>query len=202
MRWIFLYANITVCRISCPMALRFITKAFPNVAYHPVECQDNDRRGLSVAHIFPWTLAPHTAWIAANRPVAQIPQCTSSITHNAQFCNRNMHIHVCTFLLQNGASWDICLMHCGICEIGLLRMTCSSMNTLRYKQNGQHFAGYTHTPNENNSISILIALKFVLKGSIYNKSALVQVMAWRQIGNGPWPIPMMSQNFDAISRHI
>ena len=31
------------------------------------------------------------------------------------FCNR--HIHVCTFLLQNGATWDRHLMHCGICEI-------------------------------------------------------------------------------------
>ena len=27
---------------------------------------------------------------------------------------------MCTFLLQNGALWDVCLMHCGICEIGLL----------------------------------------------------------------------------------
>ena len=24
-----------------------------------------------------------------------------------------------TFLLQSGALWDICLMHCGICEMGL-----------------------------------------------------------------------------------
>ena len=28
--------------------------------------------------------------------------------------------HVCTFLLQGRALWDICLMHCGICEMGLL----------------------------------------------------------------------------------
>ena len=25
--------------------------------------------------------------------------------------------HMCTYLLQNGALWDICLMHGGICEI-------------------------------------------------------------------------------------
>ena len=25
---------------------------------------------------------------------------------------------MCTFLLQNVALWDICLMHCGICEMG------------------------------------------------------------------------------------
>ena len=26
---------------------------------------------------------------------------------------------MCTYV-QNGALWDICLMHCGICEMGLL----------------------------------------------------------------------------------
>ena len=30
-----------------------------------------------------------------------------------------MCTRVCTFLLQNGALWDVCLMHCGICEMGL-----------------------------------------------------------------------------------
>ena len=53
-----------------------------------------------------------------NRPVAQIPQCASPIFHNAPLCNRN--VHMCTFLLQNGALWDICLMHCRSCEMGLL----------------------------------------------------------------------------------
>ena len=33
------------------------------------------------------------------RPIAQITQCTSLISHNVPFCNRN--VHVCTFLLQN-----------------------------------------------------------------------------------------------------
>ena len=37
------------------------------------------------------------------------------VSHNALFCNRN----VCTFLLQNGALWDICFIRCGICDIGL-----------------------------------------------------------------------------------
>ena len=26
---------------------------------------------------------------------------------------------MCTFLLENGALWDICIMHCGICEMRL-----------------------------------------------------------------------------------
>ena len=42
----------------------------------------------------------------------------SPISRNAPLCNRN--VHACTFLLQSGALWDICLMHCGICEIGLM----------------------------------------------------------------------------------
>ena len=56
---------------------------------------------------------------SSNRPVAQIPQCTSPISHNAPFCNRNVH----TFLLENGALWDICLVHYGICEMGLLNIS-------------------------------------------------------------------------------
>ena len=54
----------------------------------------------------------------AYRHVAQIPQCTIPISHNAPFCNRN--VHVCTFLLQNSALWYIYLMHCGICKICIL----------------------------------------------------------------------------------
>ena len=50
-------------------------------------------------------------------PGVQIPQCTSPISHNAPLCSRNVHTYVCTFLLQNGALWDICPMHCGICGI-------------------------------------------------------------------------------------
>ena len=39
-------------------------------------------------------------------------------SNNVPFCNRN--VNVCIFLLQNGALWDICLRHYGICETGLL----------------------------------------------------------------------------------
>ena len=45
--------------------------------------------------------------------------------------------------------------------------------------------------NENGSISIQISLKFVPKGSVDNKSALVQVMAWRRPGDKPLSEPMM-----------
>ena len=44
-------------------------------------------------------------------------------------------------------------------------------------------------------------LKFVPEGLIDNKSALVQVMAWRQIGDKPLPEPMMTQFTDVCMLH-
>ena len=44
-----------------------------------------------------------------NRLVAQIPQCTRSISHNAPFCNRNVHISVtrwCSVGYSSNALWD------------------------------------------------------------------------------------------------
>ena len=55
--------------------------------------------------------------------------------------------------------------------------------------------------NENVSISIQISLKFVPKGPIENKSALVQVMAWRRTGNKSLPEAMMTQFSDECMRH-
>ena len=45
-----------------------------------------------------------------NRPVAQIPQCVSPISHNAPVCNRNVHIPVtkwCTVGYFYNALWDM-----------------------------------------------------------------------------------------------
>ena len=50
-------------------------------------------------------------------------------------------------------------------------------------------------------ISIQISLKFVPNGPIDNKSALVQVMAWRRTGDKPLPEAMMTQFTDAYMRH-
>ena len=55
--------------------------------------------------------------------------------------------------------------------------------------------------NENVRISIKISFKFVPKGPIDNKSALVQVMAWRRTGDKPLPEPMLTQFTDAYMRH-
>ena len=56
--------------------------------------------------------------------------------------------------------------------------------------------------NENDrTIPIQISLKFVRKSPIDNKSALVQVMAWRQTGDKPLPEPMMTQFTNAYMQH-
>ena len=48
--------------------------------------------------------------------------------------------------------------------------------------------------NEKHLVSIQIPLKFIHKGSIYNKTALVQVMPWLR-SNGDWFLMhMISQN--------
>ena len=45
------------------------------------------------------------------------------------------------------------------------------------------------------------SLKFIPKGSIDYKSALVQVVAWHQTGEKPLPESMLTQFTDAYKRH-
>ena len=59
----------------------------------------------------------------------------------------------------------------------------------------------THFLEGNVSILIQISLKFVPRGQIDNKSALVQVMVWRRTGDKPLPEAMMTQFTDAYMRH-
>ena len=70
----------------------------------------------------------------------------------------------------------------------------SQVNTLRPRQNGRHFADDIFKRiflNENIWIPMKISLKFVPKGSIHNIPALVQIMAWRRLGDKPLSEPMM-----------
>ena len=55
--------------------------------------------------------------------------------------------------------------------------------------------------NENDRILIRISLKFIPKSAIDSKPALVQVMAWRQIGAKPLPEPMLTRFSDAYMWH-
>ena len=54
---------------------------------------------------------------------------------------------------------------------------------------------------KNVRIFIQILLKIVPKGSIENKSALVQVMAWNWTGDKPLPKPMLTQFSDEYMWH-
>ena len=55
--------------------------------------------------------------------------------------------------------------------------------------------------NEKFSILIKISLKLVLKGPIDNNPALVQIMAWRWIGDKPLSDPMLTQFTDKYMWH-
>ena len=55
--------------------------------------------------------------------------------------------------------------------------------------------------NESVWISITISLKFISKGPIDYKSALVQVMAWHRTGEKPLPESMLTQFTDTYIRH-
>ena len=55
--------------------------------------------------------------------------------------------------------------------------------------------------NEKFSITINISLKFVPKGPIDNKSALVQVMVWRRTGDKPLPESKLAQITDAYMQY-
>ena len=50
-------------------------------------------------------------------------------------------------------------------------------------------------------IPIQISLKFVPRSPIDNKPALVQVMAWRRIGDKPLHVPMLTQLTGGYMRH-
>ena len=63
-----------------------------------------------------------------------------------------------------------------------------TINTLRPRQNGRHFADDVFKCiflNENVWILLKILLKFVPKGPINNIPSLVQIMAWRRPGDKP-----------------
>ena len=51
------------------------------------------------------------------------------------------------------------------------------------------------------SSAFKVSLKFIPNGPIDNKSALVQVMAWRRTGDKPLPEPMLTQFTDTYMRH-
>ena len=60
----------------------------------------------------------------------QIPKCVSPTSHNAPVCNKN--VHMCTFLLRNGAFLDMCPVHHGICEMDLFQATLQGLSNISF----------------------------------------------------------------------
>ena len=56
--------------------------------------------------------------------------------------------------------------------------------------------------NEKICILIKILLKFVSTGPIHNNPALVQMMAWRRLGDKPLSVPMLTRFTDACMWHM
>ena len=70
----------------------------------------------------------------------------------------------------------------------------TTLNSLRPRQNGRRFADDSFKCiflNENVLILIKISLNFIPKGPINNIPALVQIMAWRRLGDKPLSEAMM-----------
>ena len=67
------------------------------------------------------------------------------------------------------------------------------VNKLMPKQNSCHFFRFMFSNEGFFFTLIFISLKFVPKGPIKKKSALVQVMAWRLIGDEPLPETMKTK---------
>ena len=128
---------------------------------------------------------------------------------NAQFSNHNLYFKCC--ILYNVGTLQLLsvpyqslrmIMNKQMCNC----IHCSMMNAEKRRfnsfvpgQNGHHFADDILKGiliNENLFILILISLKFVPKGLIDNKPALVKVMAWCWGSKS-----MLTQFTDAYMRH-
>ena len=84
--------------------------------------------------------------------------------------------------------------HCWHFVRGIHQWQVYSLNSLRPRQNGRHFADDTFNRiflNENVWIPIKISLKFVPRGPVSNIPSLVQIMAWRRPGDKPLSEPVM-----------
>ena len=94
-------------------------------------------------------------------------------------------------------SWSLLVKCCKapcIWNLSTLWSYLISANTLRARQNDQHFTDDIFkciSLNENAWIPIDISLKSVPEGSVNNIPTLVQIMAWCRSGSKPLSEPMM-----------
>ena len=84
--------------------------------------------------------------------------------------------------------------HLRLSHLDHLRTVWGTLNSLRPRQHGRHFADDSFKCiflNENVWILLTISLKFVPKVQINNFPAFVQIMAWCHPGDKPLSEPMM-----------
>ena len=139
-------------------------------------------------------------------------------------------VHWCIVVSKGAKEWTLSLLHCSNSHFQTLlneyviiisseiqrqifhnawlkinqgqAITC--MDSPPPGQYGRHFSHYIFRSifmNEKLCILIPISLRFVPKCPVDNKSALVQVMAWRKTGDMPLPEPMLTQFTNAYMWH-
>ena len=118
-----------------------------------------------------------------------------------------MHLHLCTpilrikFVIRFGAhklrlGFMLPLAHI------YYRDQDECINTFRPRQNGQHFKDdILDAFSWMKSLVFKMSLKYVPKGPIYKNQAVVQIMAWRRIGDKPLSELMLTRFTDAYMRH-
>ena len=127
---------------------------------------------------------------------AKLPPLIGDISFN--YALMNVDINGCCWRV-DGVIWCVCMdlefqhwcqkwWRLTQRQLGRLCTYSIALNTLRPRQNGRHFPDDIFNSiflNENVSTPIKFSLKFVLKGPIDNIPALVQIMAWRRLGDKP-----------------
>ena len=106
---------------------------------------------------------------------------------------------------QSAAKICVYIMQCtAYCGDTLIHPMVTRINLSPPGQNGRHFANdFFKCIFFNEKFCTLIAntLKFIPKGPIDNKSALLRVMAWRRSGDKPLLEALLTQFTDAYMRH-
>ena len=119
------------------------------------------------------------------------PACHAYAWPIGPFWQDTLDMHQCTVLGHHWCRWSIVTFSATCLCLNLFWLT---VNTLRPRQNGQHFPDNISKwifLNGNAWILIEISLKFVPKGGNYNMLALVQIMDWCWPGNKPLFDPKM-----------
>ena len=122
-------------------------------------------------------------------------------SHRRKFRHNDIFVSVQAtpyFIVRNQSCWYVNIVYT---DIDTDNGECS---WYRIGQNGRLFADDIFRGifvYEKFCILVRISLKIVLKGPIDNNPALVQITAWRRIGDKPLSEPMLTWFTDAYMRH-